>query len=363
VDRTLFFSSNIKRPQSIIGENISSYLAFSNDPELRHQASSGGTVTSLLDYALEERLIDGVIVTKMPKGKYPQPSAFVATTKKEIHSAMGSKYAPVSFASSLRALKKSGKYWVVGLPCHLYSIKALSALVPEFGKKIQLYLGLICGGMPTYLATEHLFNLFGLEKKSNKVIKYRGGGWPGKLFLEIEDSDGIREISAEYPDYWHGSYVYFQPNRCLLCSDCFNQFADISFGDAWIRDIMESDRKGTSLVITRTKKGEQLFQKASDAKIITFAPLPPKDAETSQRALISFKISSLRARIDFLKAMGQGLPEFDTYTLPSSNALSYARAIEMYLVGKVANRNRLWWFFDRYLQFRCATAVLFSRLF
>lgn len=52
-----------------------------------------------------------------------------------------------------------------------------------------------------------------------------------------------------------------------MCYDHLNEFADISFGDAWLPEVVKQ-RKGETIVITRTEKGENLIQKAKEEGVI-----------------------------------------------------------------------------------------------
>jgi len=249
-------------PDSVIGNYIGSYIGFATDQTLRFNSTSGGVTTALLTHALEERLIDGAIVTKMEAGNPPRAKAFIATTTEEILSAIGSKYCPVSLAECLKAVENDKRYAVVGLPCHIYGIRKLAEYSPKIRNSIRLYLGILCGGMPSYLGTQYLLKAYGMEKQHITRLEYRGGGWPGRLFIHSESSGQQKEISVPYPEYWQGTFGYFFPYRCTVCHDGFNEFSDISCGDAWLPHIMEKDKEGTSLIIIRTKIGEHLVQTA-----------------------------------------------------------------------------------------------------
>ena len=54
---------------------------------------------------------------------------------------------------------------------------------------------------------------------------------------------------------------FFQLNRCLFCYDKLNSFADISFGDCYIKE--EKSFYGKSNVIIRTNIGKKIYEKYS----------------------------------------------------------------------------------------------------
>lgn len=81
-----------KEPENIlIGNYTNCYIGHATDYEIRYNSASGGLVTALLIFALEEGIIDGALVTKMSKQNPLEPEVVIARTKEEIISAAGSK--------------------------------------------------------------------------------------------------------------------------------------------------------------------------------------------------------------------------------------------------------------------------------
>jgi len=114
-----------KEPKDIlIGNYERCYIGHSTDTSIRYNSSSGGLVTALLVFAIEERIIDGALVTKMNDKNPLEPKVFIARSKEEIISASKSKYCPVPANITLKEiLKEDGKFAVVGLPCHIHGIR------------------------------------------------------------------------------------------------------------------------------------------------------------------------------------------------------------------------------------------------
>jgi len=165
-------------PNSILGNYTGSYIGFAKDKALRFNSTSGGVATALLIHALQEKLIDGAIVTRMYTDNQPRAKAFIAVNAEEILSATGSKYCPVSLAECLEMVENDERYAVAGLPCHIYGIRKLAESSPKIRNSIRRYLGILCGGMPSYLGTQYLLGIYGMEKQHIKKLEYRGGGWP-----------------------------------------------------------------------------------------------------------------------------------------------------------------------------------------
>lgn len=237
----------------------------SNNISLRFKASSGGLVTSLLLYAFNEGLIDAAVVTVMDPQNPLLAKAIVATSKEQLLDAMGSKYTQVDMADALRRLRTfNGRYAFVGLPCHIKALQKSLRLFPSLDSKILFTIGLFCGGLPSIFATKYILKNFGIDLKLVKKISYRGWGWPG--YMKIETVSG-KNIYIPYLRYSRlGYWPSFYRKICVLCSDPFAEYADISVGDPWD---LSKDKVGESLAIVRSQRGLELLQEAVLKNYIT----------------------------------------------------------------------------------------------
>ena len=64
-----------------------------------------------------------------------------------------------------------------------------------------------------------------------------------------------------YADSWGKILCHYRQWRCNLCVDHTGEFADISVGDSWYRDVGAGD-PGRSLVLARTTHGQQILTEA-----------------------------------------------------------------------------------------------------
>lgn len=342
VHRKLELEMFQKYSNSFIGHYLRCYVGFANDKMLRFNSTSGGVVTSLLLYGLKKSEIDGAIVTKM------QAKGFIATTPAEIVSSTGSKYCPVSLGESLAALEKDKHYAVVGLPCHIYGVRKLAQFNRKIRNSIHLYIGILCGGMPSYAATEYLLKIYNMEKQYITKFEYRGGGWPGRLLIESKSLRHSRKISIPYPEYWQDAFGYFLPYRCVVCHDGFNEFSDISCGDAWLPRLIEKDKEGTSLIITRSKIGEDIVQRAFKDHYIDITSIKARDVIQAQRGLVQFKNIDIGARLSLFKIMEKKLPAFETKIKSATTPAGYLSAIELCIGNAMASKRKLWGLFGTY---------------
>lgn len=298
---------NCQPYDSVVGHYSGFYLGHSNDSEIQYNSSSGGLVTELLIYALDEGLIDGAVVTRMNAVNPLRPEVFIARTKKEIVEASGSKYCPVPVNVVIkRLLKENGKYAVVGLPCHIQGLRKAEQLNSELASKIVLHIGLFCNHTPTFYATDYLLNKLKVDKKDVLKLSYRGDGWPGKMSILLRD-ERKKEISQFNPFYWGYKFqVYFFTKRCLLCNDKECRLSDISFADAWG---LSSSIMGESAVITRTNVGEELLLKLIDNGKVSLKKLS-RDQIVFSQSLHQSKMN-FYARVKIFKILGRSVPLFN----------------------------------------------------
>ncbi len=326
-----------KLADSLLGYYLNCYTGYATDHDLRYNAASGGLVTALLTFALEERLIDGALVTGMSNKNPLEPEPFIARTRGDIISAAKSKYCPVPANIALREiLKEDGKYAVVGLPCHIHGLRKVEEMDGELKAKISLHLGLFCGHSPSFLATEFLLWQRGIAKEEVTRIDYRGEGWPGGISVYLRDG---QRIFIPHFDAWKSLDLAFFPRRCTLCCDGANELADISFGDAWLSEF-SGDKNGTSVIISRTPRGEELLQRMLSKGIIGLnSTTPAKVAESQQN--FSSKKAAIKLYMLYAKIMRHKLPTYNTKLGkpgPTDIVNASLRILGLYLSSK----RRLW---------------------
>lgn len=213
------------------------------------EGQSGGVVTKLLQYLLDDGKIDGAVVIGANEWK---PVSMIVTTSDGLfdnNNTSKSKYA----ISSLQAIRKAGemgldKIAVVGLPCQVAGLrniqyhKFISKHGAERGKngkpakipKIEYVFGLFCTEKFEY--SELIDKVNSLDISMDDVVKCDVKG--KNFIISTEDEDypvSLSEINAS--------------PGCLMCRDFDAELADISFGDKGSPD-------GFSTVVVRTQKGK-----------------------------------------------------------------------------------------------------------
>jgi len=326
-------------PEDILIGNFSNcYVGYATDRDIRNNSSSGGLVTASLIFALENKMIDGALVTRMKKNNPLEPEPFIARSRKEIIEAMGSKYCPVPANIALKEiLKEDGKFAVVGLSCQIHGIRKAEMMNKKLKEKIALHLGMFCSGTPTFFATDFMFKKLKVKKENVKKISYRGPGWPGGFGIELKDG---KSLFVPFEKYYHTGFgQYFHITRCKLCIDPTCEFADISFADAWIPEIIRKDKIGTSIVVPRNERGEKFLQDMVAKKVAVISEVEKKKVLSSQGGIWSlmYRKSDMRARAVFNKT----LPEYDTRLLDPTFRMYLDTAISR--VGmSLASKRYLW---------------------
>ncbi|MDI9617666.1 Coenzyme F420 hydrogenase/dehydrogenase, beta subunit C-terminal domain [Methanothermobacter sp.] len=278
----------------LLGNYEACYVAHSTDEKLRYDSSSGGMVTQVLLYLLEEGLIDGALVTRMNPERPLEPEPFIARTPDEIIESRGSKYCPVPANVALREIiDVPGMYAVVGLPCHIHGIRKAELLNRKLRERIVYHLGILCNNTPNFKATEFLLKHIKLKKEEIKKINYRGKGWPGFLSIKAK-----KDLKIPQPEYWDSGFgLFFCSVRCKLCIDHFCKFSDASFGDYWM-ETRKND--GLSLVIMRKKNLMKIISSMNPEKICKKTVSPKKLKETQGKTpiiKINFYFYSKKLRI------------------------------------------------------------------
>lgn len=325
-----------KQPEDmLLGNYLNCYTGHATNYDIRYTSASGGLVTALLIFALEQGIITGALVTKMSESSPLEPQPFIARTKSEIISACKSKYCPVPANIALKEiLKEEGKFAVVGLPCHIQGIRKAELVNNKLRDRIALHLGLFCSHPTSFWGVRFLLYRYNINEEDIAQLDYRGEGFPGYMTIHLKN--GTKRL-IPFMDYNTFSWGlgFFTPMRCTLCFDQGCDLADISCGNAWFPEL-ESDEIGTSLIISRSTRGENLLKQAMSKGEITLSSLKSDKA----RGRIEKKEQyGARSRVAHL--VGQKLPDY-RMELPKSKFTTYLATLKLYL-NIFLSRRYLWW--------------------
>jgi coenzyme F420 hydrogenase subunit beta len=152
-----------KRPEDpYLGNYSRCYVGHSNDQEILHNSASGGLLSHLLIYALENDIIDAALVTRMRKDR-------------PLESEVSARYCPVAANKLLKQIERTEKrYAVVGLPCHIHGIRKAEETSPRLKERIVLHAGLLCSHVVNFQGTELILEKVGVRKEDVSQLSYRG---------------------------------------------------------------------------------------------------------------------------------------------------------------------------------------------
>lgn len=277
IERMLFGRERTK--DEILGVSREVLKAHAVDDRVRVGGASGGLVSALFIYALENDIIDGAIVADMDPEVPWKVVPKVAITKEEIIEAAQSKENVVPMNAALKEAMAKGikRLGVVALPCHVHGIRKMQLIgAPKaLINSIKFVIGLFTGGNCSVRSTAHLVEEFcGVPLDNLARIKWRYGPYPGQFTVWTKDG---RQISFPSVVRHAGTLPYLR-DRCTMCLD-FGELSDITVGD-YIRDEMKRGVPGESCCIVRNDIGKKLMEDARAAKYIDFEP-------TQKEALMS----------------------------------------------------------------------------
>ncbi|MGB7341142.1 MAG: Coenzyme F420 hydrogenase/dehydrogenase, beta subunit C-terminal domain [Phototrophicaceae bacterium] len=281
-----------------VGYYENTYLAHATDQQLRENAASGGAVSALLMYMLEQKLIDGALVldSVIADGKV-RPKFIIAQSVEEIMQAQGSKYSAVYFSQQALPLLQAfdGRLAVVALPCDARILQAYRSKHAEFNEKIKMVIALYCGHNSEPELTD--WTIDNLSKSNVQLVdfKYRTGHWRGELEATFDDGSVVKKPFSHFSDY--RNVYFFAQKKCHHCCDHFGYFCDISAGDIWSPEMKNNPVKHTSL-ITRTARGESLVRQAAKDQLIATSSADIKQITNGQARTLPFHYNvSARAQV------------------------------------------------------------------
>jgi len=312
-------------PNTIIGNHLSCYAGHATDKDVRRDSASGGLVTTLITFALQGGVIDAAMVTRMNMNRPLEPQPFIADSVSEVVSAASSKYCPVPANVALKeVLNKDRRYVVVGLPCQIEGVRKAEMLNKRVRDRIQYCFGLVCGHTPSFNATKYLLRKMAIHPRTIAKLEYRAKGWPGGMNVILRSS-AESYIPHFSPCYWGMVFPrFFWQHRCMVCEDKLCELADISFMDAWLPEF-SSDRLGTSLIVVRSQRGDELVRKAIEAGVVELQPIGA--SKIIQAMGMEEVIRKEAARRFILELFGRSSPVYNSS--PYRRATTHANYVDL----------------------------------
>jgi coenzyme F420 hydrogenase subunit beta len=245
------------------GNVIGAYCGQATDESILQNGQSGGIVTALLCHLLDSSRIYQAVVTRMPEDGSLRPESIVTADHNTIYRSQGSEYCPVALCEIVhKKIPRLGeKVAVVGLPCHIH---ALANAQVHLGGSVPFRIGLVCDRTLAFGAIDYLVNKVNVSRQDVLFFQFRSkkfNGWPGDGYVR-EASGREHCVSNKHRKSIKDIYTSV---RCRLCFDKMNTLSDLVIGDAWgVRE----DRRGYSVIMVRTAKGQEAILSAQREGIL-----------------------------------------------------------------------------------------------
>lgn len=293
------------------GPALEVWEGYAKDPEVRYQASSGGLLSALALYCLEQEQMEFVLHTGVDEKQPWINKTIKSKTKAEILSRTGSRYAPSSPCDSLQDIADSdGKCVFIGKPCDAAAVAELRTQRPALDEKLGLVLTFFCAGTPNTKGTLDLVSSMKIQRSEVDTVRYRGQGWPGKFKVQYDGRS--KEQSLSYQESW-AKLTGYRPLRCNLCPDGLGRFGDLSCGDAWERHTGDGDQ-GRSIVLVRTERGREILHRAIAAGYVQLERVDSGAVFAAQPNLLRRR-RELFGRFLAMRLLGVPTPRFRGFYL------------------------------------------------
>ncbi len=226
-------------------------LAQATDPELRELSHSGGVVTAILTQSLRDGTIDSAIVSEAEPYEPLKLKPQISLVPDDVLSAVDSKFSASAVAKAFgSAVRDYGKTKIafVGVPHQVLAIRKLEAWEHRIMRSLELTIGLFCLWVFSLNdLLDYLKESFNIEHSDIK-----------RMDLTDKYIVHTRDQSVEIPIEEITPHIL---NKCRTCADFTSELADISVGGAY-------PLSDWSIVIVRTKKGQEALNRALETRAI-----------------------------------------------------------------------------------------------
>lgn len=241
-----------------IGDALEGYIGYAQNAQYRAGGQSGGVVSAIIRHLLKRGLIDGAIVNVFNKSINRNVPELI-TNVDELPRSFGSYYAQSSVVE-LFLKHKEKRLAIVALGCQTQALKLFLRNVSSTKPDVFI-IGLFCAGNYSGDYIDDLIHASHIEPKAVDEFRFRYKdidevAWPGKVMVASQG----RHILLPSHRRTLVKRLYEVP-RCRFCYDQLNVFADVSIGDPWGIG-REDNRRGNSVFIARTKRGQDIIQSA-----------------------------------------------------------------------------------------------------
>ena len=241
--------------------DVEYFEGWSRDESIRHECSSGGVGYEIARYMLKH---DYLSIVCRYNSNERKAEHYLAQSEEDLKNSIGSKYIQSDTSPGFSKMLKGGKYFVVGTPCQIDSVRRWMKRNKMIGCTVLV--DFFCHGVPSMLMwNKYLTELEAKVDTIDSIVwRDKETGWHDSWAIKV----GNRYVSR----FSQGDLFYrmFLKNRCLS-KPCYDKCkfkgvrssADIRIGDLW-GSKYEQNEDGVSGIIGLTSKGVGLIHEMAD---------------------------------------------------------------------------------------------------
>jgi coenzyme F420 hydrogenase subunit beta len=302
------------------------YLSHSTVALERDNSASGGTVSAICRFLLDNNIVDTVIGVGFKNTLEPSP--LIIKNSIDLKYLAQSKYARVPNCKVLDDEELGDSICFIGLPCHLKAIKKANEQRHNFVNKIKILIGLYCGNGLYFDATLSLLDKLGIKNREDiESIQYREGAWPGNFTLRKKDGE-TRSISKMTFNYLS---FFYTPKRCYLCNELPSFDADIALADGWAKEGI--DKRGWNCAIARTGLGDKIVNKAYKSGYLIIERIKREDAVNMHKHGMFNKHYLANLRCKLARMFGVKTPEYTSFRASIKDYCLALFTLAIFLLG------------------------------
>ena len=238
--------------------------SYAGDPDIRHEGSTGGVLTALAKFLLDDKRVDFILHVKASKSEPSFGERHLSFTVEEVMEATGSRYAPSAPLVDIDdVLSRNRPFAFIAKPCDITALRNYARHDERVDQLVKYWLTMVCGGFMPPASMDAFLERADINPEDITSLRYRGKGCPGPT--RIETANEAKEF--HYLDLWGEDESMWQlPFRCKICPDGIGEAADIAAADTWlggspVREESDND-PGTNAIIARTNAGLELLEAA-----------------------------------------------------------------------------------------------------
>lgn len=277
----------------ILGHYLDLYVGHVNGGRFRENGSSGGLVTWIAVKLLESKKIDGFIHVKKSNKPGMLFEYGISRTTKEIESGAKSRYYPVELSDVLNTVKNEpGKYAVIGISEIITELRLLAENDKIINERVIFYFGLVAGHQKTTKYAEAIAWEYGIKPGDLKDINFRAKRSVGRATEydtsftgKVNGKDRTFIVRGTEPFVSSWAHGFFKARFSDFTDNTFNEAADITFGDAWLKEYVE-DSLGNNILIVRNTDIAEIIKKGISDKEVSLDTVDTNTIIRSQKGLV-----------------------------------------------------------------------------